>query len=400
MKPLVAIAVLCCLAGCSRKTEAAKESPAAAKEEKPANTAVLSEEGQRSAGVVVEPVTERSLPEVVRATARIGNNENQTWRVGAITDGRVVKAFANVGDTVKTGQVLARIHSHEIHEAQSTYQKAVAELSRANNSLAYAVRARDRARRLYDLKAGSMQEWEHAETEVKNAQAAVTTAQSDVDRARIHITEFLGLRLDTRHGDARDDDDEYIPVRSPANGVVLTRGVTPGTVVTPSSDMYVISDLSTLWAIAEVNEEHLGRLRPGMQARVYVQAYGREAFAGRIGKLGEAFDPTTRTVKVRIDVPNRGGKLKPEMYANAEIEIGGSKPSVFVPQEAAQEVRGETVVFVRTAADRFEVRPVQLGRPLDGSVEVTRGVRPGERVATKGAFILKTEFLKASLSEE
>jgi len=392
--------VLLFAAACSRKAEPPADKRAEAPAAKESNIVTLDEAAQRSAGVKVEPVAERSIAEIITATARISNDENRTWRVGAITDGRVMKVLANVGDSVKVGQTLVRIHSHEIHEAQSSYQKAIAELSRANSTQAYAARTRDRAKRLYDLKAGSLQEWEHAEIEVKNAQAGVASAQTDVDRTRIHITEFLGLPLEAKHGDGVQDDDEYIPIRSPASGIVIARSVTPGTVVTPSSELFVISELSSLWAIAEVNQEHLGRLRPGMPARIYVQSYGREPFAGKIGKLGEALDPTTRTIKVRIDVPNRGGKLKPEMYASAEIEIGGSRSSILIPQESTQDVRGETVVFVAASRDRFEVRPVELGRALDGSVEVIRGVKPGDKIATRGAFILKTEFLKAALAEE
>jgi len=360
---------------------------------------------QQSAGVATEEAPMRSLPQTVRATARLSNDENQTWRVGAITDGRIVKVLANPGDTVKRGAVLARMHSHDIHESRAAYQKAQMELARARTDEAFASRARDRAKRLYELKAGSLEQAEHAEAELKNAQTMVSSARVEVERTRGHLTEFLGISADTPpHAGplpaGEDDEEEFIPVIAPAAGTVLSRSVTPGTVVTPANDLFVISNLSSLWAIAEVNEEYLARLRPGMPARIYVQSYGREPFTGRIGKLGESFDPTTRTVKVRIDLPNRGARLKPEMYATAEIEVGGSEPAILVPQGATQEVRGETVVFVQTAADRFEVRPVELGRALDGSFEVLRGLKAGERIATRGAFVLKSEFLKAALAKD
>ncbi|MEO8658308.1 MAG: efflux RND transporter periplasmic adaptor subunit [Bryobacteraceae bacterium] len=396
MKTFVIVLLALGAGGCSRK-EATPAAEAAARPAKDANNAVVMDPAtQKSAGVVVEAAPVRSLPEVVRATARLTNDENQTWRIGAITDGRIVRVLANPGDLVREGAVLARMHSHDVHESRALYQKAQMELARARTEEAYSVRARDRAKRLFDLKAGSLEQWEHSETELKNAQTMVSNAQVEVERVRHHLTEFLGLSEETSGG----DEGELIPVISPASGTVLSRGVTPGTVVTPANDLFVVSNLASLWAIAEVNEDHLSRLKPGMPAKVTVQAYGLTAFRGRIGKLGESLDPTTRTVKVRIDLPNPGGKLKPEMYAAAEIEIGGSEPSVFVPQGATQDVRGETVVFVQTAPDRFEVRPVQVGRSLDGSFEVTRGLRAGDHVATRGAFVLKSEFLKASMSEE
>lgn len=401
------LTVLAVLAAACGHKEALQTGDVAAAAPKPKDSAVvvLDPAVQKSAGIAAEAAPVRSIPQTIRATARLSNDENLTWRVGAITDGRIVRVAANPGDRVQRGALLARMHSHDIHESRASYQKAQTELARARTEETYAQRARDRAKRLFELKAGSLEQWEHAETGLKNAQTTVSNAEVEVERTKGHLTEFLGIRADVpEHPSAvphgSDDDVEFIPVTSPAAGIVLSRSITPGTVVTPANDLFVISDLSSLWAIAEVNEEHLSKLRPGMPARIYVQAYGRESFSGRIGKLGESFDPTTRTVKVRIDLPNRGGLLKPEMYATAEIEVGGSEPAIFIPQSATQEVRGDTVAFVQTAADRFEVRPLELGRVLDGSFEVRRGLKPGERVATRGAFVLKSEFLKAALAGE
>jgi len=103
---------------------------------------------------------------------------------------------------------------------------------------------------------------------------------------------------------------------------------------------------------------------------------------------------------VRVNLANRGGRLKPEMYATAELSLGGTPPAVFVPEESAQQVRGQEVVFVRIGADRFEARQVETGRKVNGELEIRRGVRAGEIVATKGAFILKSECMKATLAGE
>jgi RND family efflux transporter MFP subunit len=196
------------------------------------------------------------------------------------------------------------------------------------------------------------------------------------------------------------DDNDLIPVKAPAASVVLTRNVTQGTVVTPSSDLFVLTDLSTLWAIAEVNEEFLGKLRIGMLVNIFVQAYPGQAFQGRIGKLGELLDAGTRTIKVRVDLPNPQGRLKPEMYADAEIQVGRGSSALMLPAEAVQDLRGDSVVFVRVAPDRFEMRPVRTGKTVDESVEILSGLQAGDEVVVKSAFILKSEFLKESLSGE
>jgi cobalt-zinc-cadmium efflux system membrane fusion protein len=180
----------------------------------------------------------------------------------------------------------------------------------------------------------------------------------------------------------------------------MTRNVTQGTVVQPAGELFVLSDLSTLWMIAALNEEFLARVREGMPVSVYVQAYPNRPFRGRIGQLGEELDATTRTVRVRVDVPNERGLLKPEMYATAEIELGGTERALFVPQEALQEVNGQTVVFVRRHAERFEVRPVQPGRTLGSAVEIAGGIQAGDAVVTRGTFLIKSQLLKSSLEEE
>lgn len=397
------------LAGCSRQPESPPAAPAPEPKQQaaapPAAGAVTMEEAaQKSAGLQLQTAARRSLPEVIRASARLTNNENLTWRVGAITEGRIVQVLASPGDMVQQGRPLARIHAHDVHDSRAEFRKANTELSRARASLDFARKSRDRARRLFDLKAGSLEQVERSESELRNAEAAYTVASAEVDRTRSHLVEFLGVPAegDDNHQQpsANADERDLIPVRAPASGTVLTRNVTPGTVVTPANDLFVISDLSSLWAIAEVSEDNLPKLRPGMPVRVFVQAWPDHPFPGRIGKLGDALDPATRTVKVRVDMPNPAGRLKPEMYATAEIEIGGSESAVFVPQEATQEVRGQTVVFVRTAANRFEVRPIEAGRTLGDALEVRRGLRGGETVASRGAFLLKSEYLKAALAGE
>lgn len=364
---------------------------------------VLDAAARKQAGIVIELVRVRSLPQVLRASGRVALNENQTWRVGAVTEGRIVHVYANAGDAVKQGEVLARMHSHMIHEGRADYRRSIAELSRLKAMEIYATRARDRARRLYDLKAASLAQVEQAEAEYRNAQTAVSNANIEVERTRRHLVEFLQIPADAPEhapGEEHDGEQDLIPIRSPAGGVLITRNVTLGTVVQPSTDLFVISDLANLWTIAAVNEEHLAKLRVGAPVKVYVQAYPDRPFAGRIGKIGEELEPTTRTVKVRVDLPNPGGKLKPEMYATSEIALGGSEPAIFIPQEAPQEVSGETVVFVWTEPDRFEVRPVQPGRVMNGEREIVAGLRSGDQIVTQGSFVLKSQLLKSTAGQE
>ena len=173
-------------AGCSKP---AREAPKAEtpKPEAGAREIVVPEAMQREAKVAIETVFIRSAPRVVRASGRITVNELRTWRVGAVTDGRVVRVYANPGDQVKQGDVLARMHSHAIQESRAQYRKANAELARLKSAEAHALRVRDRVRRLYELKAASLEQVDHAEAEYRNAQAATKMAEVEIERTRLHL---------------------------------------------------------------------------------------------------------------------------------------------------------------------------------------------------------------------
>ena len=393
------------LAACGKKdAEAvvkAASAPAKAEGAGEKNAVRLDAALQKEAGVVVEAVAVRGLPQTIRATARLTQDENLTWRVGALTDGRVAAISANVGDAVQADQVLVRMHTHDIHESRAAFQKAQAELQRAIAAETYAGTVRDRAKRLYDLKAGSLADVEHAESGLRNAQAVVENAKTEADRARNHLEEFLGVAAVEKHGpNDQHGDDDFVPVRAPRGGVVIARSVSVGSVVTPAMDLFLISDLSRLWAIVDVPEDVIGKLRVGMPARLSMNAYPDQPVASRIAKILESLDATTRMAKVRLELANPGMRLRPEMYGAAEIETGSAEQAMMLPAEAVQEIRGASVAFVQRAPEVFEIRPVETGRSRDGAIEIRRGLTAGDRVAVKGVFILKSEFLKASLAEE
>jgi cobalt-zinc-cadmium efflux system membrane fusion protein len=334
-------------------------------------------------------------------------NENQTWRVGAVTEGRIVKVEANPGDMIKAGQVLARMHSHEVHEGRAEYRKALNELSRARAAEGFAKQVRDRAKRLYDLKAAALEQVERTQAEVRNSQAAVELAEAELERTKTHLVDFLQVSLDEPdkhsdgpHSEGSHGDEDLIPVKAPAAGTLLDRKVTAGSVVAVAAEMFVISDLSTVWMQANVGESSITHVRPGQAVRIEVQSQPGRSFSGRVIKLGDQLDPATRTLPVRIELANPGGLLKPEMYADAELAAGGTRRALFVAESALQEVKGQTVVFVEKSAGQYDARAVETGHSLDGRVSLLNGVAAGDRVVVKGAFILKSQLLKNSLSKE
>lgn len=446
-------------------------SGASATNASPAREIELSETAQREAGLVIESLESTRRPHVVAATGQLVPSEEATWRVGALVDGRVTAVLVSVGDRVTRGQVLARVHSHEVHEARAAYRVAKGELERRRMLADQAQRVHDRTHRLFDLKAASREQMEMADTELRSAAIGIEHARTELEKARTHITEFLDLSTDdldrpgdaaVSHSDAAEDGDT-VPIKAPAAGTVMERFATPGTVVAPGAQMFTVASLSSLWMAAAVNEADLSRLRVGQSAVVSVKAYPGEPFAGRVIKLGDALDPATRTLQVRIALPNPHGRLKPEMFATAAIEganaasrggagsprnsgsghgdnaSGGTtngrtanggnarrnananandsgghstgtnaradredaeRTALFIPQAAVQDVRGEAIVFVRVSPTRFAVRTVTLGAAEAGAREALTGLQAGDQIVTRGAFTLKTELLKSTLESD
>ena len=152
--------------------------------------------------------------------------------------------------------------------------------------------------------------------------------------------------------------------------------------------------------IASVGETNIAKLRSGQLATVRTPAFPSQPFQGKVTNLGPELDPVTRVMRVRIALENPSMKLRPEMLATAEIQVGGSRPLLLVPADAIQQVNDQDVVFIRKSEDRFELRLVRLGDMVNGRVVILDGAEAGEAVVTRGSFVLKSQLLKASLENE
>jgi cobalt-zinc-cadmium efflux system membrane fusion protein len=164
--------------------------------------------------------------------------------------------------------------------------------------------------------------------------------------------------------------------------------------------LFLVSDLSSLWAIAEVDETLLAQVSVNRPVHLRVPAYPDEEFQGRITFVGDTVNPKTRRVVVRSEVPNPSGRLKPEMYATVTLDTGAPRDVVTVPATAVHDLEGTRVVFVEEAPGRFRPRPVTVGGEEAGAVEVRSGLRGGERVATAGSFLLKSAIVNRTAPAE
>jgi cobalt-zinc-cadmium efflux system membrane fusion protein len=270
----------------------------------------------------------------------------------------------------------------------------VADRRRRETEQTFARQNEERAERLLADKAISQQDLRRAEADRAGADEQLDMAKTEVRRAE-EALEHYGV---TNKDDPSGESGEYIPVRSPLHGVVLEKSITQGTAVTVGTPLYVVADLTELWAVAEIDEMQLSLVKAGRPTELRVAAYPGETFPGRITSVADMVNSKTRRVTVRCQVPNPGHRLKPEMYASITLSAGEPREALAVPSGAVQEIEGKPLVFVKTARGSFERRDVTVGPEAEGWVEVRSGVKAGEAVATTGSFLLKSELLKGSLA--
>ena len=392
---ILVVAVLASPA-CDRIGKADVQQQAPAPERKNAAEVTLTPAEQAEGGVEVESVAMTDQLEVLEAPGRITLADSGSWRIGVLTSGRVEKVYVNAGDFVREGQILARMHSHDVHDARAAYQTSRTDLSRAQAAAALAKTNYERAQRLYALKAGSLGEVERARQELANADASVRDEQIELDKERIHLEGNLGVAADPGP-EVGEDEADLIPIRAAGNGYVLTKNVTPGTLVDATKDLFVIGELQRLWMIASVNEMNIRKLRVGQTAIVRTNAFPGDSFNGKVTNLSPELDPVTRVMRARIELQNASLKLRPEMLATAQIAVGPLRSVLLVPVDAIQQINDSDVVFLRTAEDRFELRPVHSGETFNGRVALLEGVKPGDAIVTHGSFLLKSQLLKSSI---
>lgn len=349
---------------------------------------------RRDLGITIAKAEELPVGTPIAATGQLQINEDASWQVGAITDGKIISVPVRVGDFVRQGQPLAYLHSHDVHDARATYRQAVAELARHKALADQARSVRDRTRRLFDLRAASREQLDAAETMYLSATTSVANAQADVDKTAFHLTDFLEVPADAPHGADHDSGRDDLAIKSPASGTLMERKATAGTVVSAGDPVFTIADLNSLWLIASVDEAEMSKVRPGQRVDITVRAFAERKFTGRVLRLGERLDAQTRTLQVRVLVPNPNGLLKPDMFATVEFETEKTQRVLQVPEAAVQDVNGQQVVFVSEPGGWFASIQITTGPKGGGRVQVLSGLRSGDPVVVNGAFLLKTQLLR------
>jgi len=340
------------------------EEASADKKNLPEGTIQISAEKQQLIGVQYGTAEFKSLSKTLRAVGRLAWDETKITRIHPRVEGWVEEVFVDfTGKQVSKGQPLLSLYSPELWQTQQEYLLAL--------------KGRDEL-------AGSP--FSEAVTGSASLLAAARKRLElwDIDMAQLEHLEHTGKPFKT------------LKLYAPSNGFVLTRSAFPKQRVTPETELYTIADLSTIWVIADVYEYEAPEIKIGQTATVTLAYFPGRAYRGKVTYLYPQLDNATRTLKARIEIANPAFALKPDMFANVELEIGYGKRLV-VPQEAVMDAGAEQTVFVAHEGGYFEPRKLQLGAKVDGEFIVISGLQAGERIVTSANFLVDSESkLKAA----
>jgi cobalt-zinc-cadmium efflux system membrane fusion protein len=319
----------------------------------------------------IEPVEESDAAAVVSFSGRVTFDEDHTQRLSTPIDGRVTVMVVKVGDKVKVGQPLLRLSSPQVGQLQSDAQRATQDLTLAEKNA-------ERARKLKVDGAISDKEVAEAEGDLIKAKSAASQA----------TTRLAALNVPA------SDPTATVTLSAQVAGTVVERNVLVGQEVRQdqTNPLLTITNLDTVWVVADVYEQDLGLVQAGAGVKVHVPAYPGVAFPGTVAHLGDVVETTSRTVKLRCVAPNGDGRLKPEMFAKVELSASGNGKVILVPSQAVLSDSEQERVIVVTDDNVFKLRQIDAGPEKDGKVRVLTGLKAGEKIVTAGALFLKNEI--------
>ncbi len=316
-------------------------------------------------GVRTEAAALRALERTLRAVGTLAVDERRITTVAPKFEGWIERLHVNTtGQPVAAGAPLMEVYSPELVTAQQEYVIAARGVNSAQDA---APEIQASMRRLQAGALERLRNWDISERELAELERGSTARRT-------------------------------ITLRSPVSGVVIEKPALKGMRFMPGEALYQISDLSSLWVLAEVFEQDLGLVQPGQPARIRVDAFPDRVFNGRVAFLYPTLTPETRTGRLRIELANPGGALKPSMYATVDILAGPQRKRLAVPASAVIDSGVRRIVIVQAGEGRFEPREVKLGMRADDYVEVLEGVKEGEPVVVAANFLIDAESnLRAAL---
>jgi RND family efflux transporter MFP subunit len=311
-------------------------------------------------------------------------------------NGRLQVVDVKLGDSVRQGQVIARVEDSEVREqvrqAEASYKVAQASIRQREADLTLAKNNLDRSKNLYDRQLLPQQTFDDVDARHQAALAQLDLSRAQFDQAKARLDELKITLTNTL-------------IVAPVDGFVGKRYLDPGAFASTNAPVASIVDIRTVRMVANLVERDMRRVPTGTAANVEVDAYPGEVFKGRVSRVAPVFDPATRTAEIEIEVPNVGYRLKPGMYSRVQLTISTRPDAITVPRNALIDLSGKTGVFVAAPAEKAagtggggqgappvltaKFIPVEVGIRDGEAIEITKGIDTGTRVITTGASALK-----------
>ncbi len=372
LSTLVSTLLLSLLAGCSGKPAPAE---AEVKTQIDPNLVMLSKELQSS--IKIGAVSEMPLVDTLRIPGRIQVDEQFESRAGAPVTGRISSIDVKLGDHVKAGQTLATIKSTELAQYQLSYIKATQQMQLQTKAV-------ERAKQLLEADVISTAELQRRESELSGANAELNAARDQLMVLGMSAGDISKLGL-------RNSGMSFSQIHSKISGTVIERKARLGQVVAPAEELFVVADLSRVWAVAEIPEQQISHVAKGQTLDIEVPALDDTQIKGTLSFVGDTVNPETRTVTARANISNDQKLLKPDMLISILLS---AKPEMVtaIPATAVIRENNADFVFVQTPTpQQYRLMPVVLGRSFQGQVEVKDGLSPGDQVVLDGAFHVNNE---------
>ena len=361
---LIVLAVCVAAAGCG-------ESDGSAEKQAPANASAAADAqyvAPDAKGVKTMTVRNTAIPEYLDLPAHIEADPTRVVHVFAPAGGRITEMRVRPWDRVEKGQTLAILESSDLARAVAEYHKALTDNQVKQKQLA-------RSQDLLDHKAISEREFQQAQGDAQMSDAEVQASREQV--------QVFGM--DPDHASTQ------LLVKAPRSGVVLDVGASSGEfsqALSASAPLCTIADITTLWAVGDIYEKDLAAAKSGQEAQVTLNAYPDQHWAGRVNVVSAAVDPTTRTLHVRVVLPNPDLRIKPAMFGAIRL-LRSSAPGILVPSSAVVREGNDAYVYVAQGNGRFVRRNVRLGRAVDGTLEILSGLTEGDVIVSEGALFLR-----------
>ncbi len=344
----------------------------------------------------ISPVQALSFRTEQITDGSIATNDDTTTQVFSPYSGHVTKLFAKLGDTVEKGAPLMAVEASEFVQGQNDLIAAVSTLNSATAQVKLTEATEKRQHEMLLAKAGAQKDWLQSQADLATAQGNLRSAEIALAavRNRLHIlgkTDEEIAALEATPVLQRTSPEAV--VRAPIAGTVILRQVGIGQNIQSaaagsSNPVYAIANLSSVWLIGNVREADAPLMKLGAPVEVQVQAWPDRVFKARLSWISASVDPNTRRVPVRAEVENHDGALKPQMFASFRIATGDTVTSPGVPNSAVVYEGSDAHVFVALGDGTLALRAIHVGRINGNMVEVTEGLKAGEKIVTSGALFI------------